>query len=77
MHATDSPPQLSAEWLLDLTGDTLTWTRTHTKAAVAVRAPLTDLLLLVYKRRPATGAPIEILGDEQLLHFWLDRVSFE
>jgi uncharacterized protein (TIGR03083 family) len=27
-------------------------------------------------RRPARGAGVEVLGDAQLLDFWLDRVSF-
>ena len=44
---------------------------------VGVRGPLTDLLLVIYKRRPARSKGIEILGDAQLLDFWLERVSFE
>jgi uncharacterized protein (TIGR03083 family) len=76
LHATDAAPELGAEWVVDLTGEVITWRRAHEKAAVAVRGPLTDLLLLIYKRRPARGAGIEILGDEQLLDFWLDRVGF-
>jgi hypothetical protein len=62
--------------VVDLTGDAITWRRAHEKAAVAVRAPLTDLLLLIYKRRPAHGAGIEVFGDADLLGFWLERVSF-
>jgi uncharacterized protein (TIGR03083 family) len=76
LHATDTPPELSAEWVIDLTGDVIAWRRAHEKAAVAVRGPLTDLLLLIYKRRPARGNDIEILGDARLLDFWLERVSF-
>ncbi|MGA5131998.1 maleylpyruvate isomerase family mycothiol-dependent enzyme [Streptomyces olivoreticuli] len=72
-HATDAE---AAEWVVDLTGDAIVWRRAHEKAAVAVRAPLTDLLLLVYKRRPPRGEGVEIFGDEQLLDFWLERVSF-
>lgn len=75
-HATDTPPESAAEWLVDLTGDTPTWRRTHEKATIAVRGPLTDLLLLVYHRRPATSPSLEILGDGRLLHFWLERVAF-
>ena len=75
-HATDTAPEAAAEWLVDLTGDAITWRRAHEKAAVAVRGPLTDLLLVIYKRRPAAGPGIEVLGDAQLLDFWLDRVSF-
>ena len=75
-HATDTAPEAAAEWLVDLTGDAITWRRAHEKAAVAVRGPLTDLLLVIYKRRPAGSPGIEVLGDAQLLDFWLDRVSF-
>jgi len=75
-HATDTAPEAGAEWLVDLTGPALAWRRAHEKAAVAVRAPLTDLLLLVYKRRAAVGENVQILGDADLLAFWLDRVDF-
>ena len=51
-HATDTAPEAAAEWLVDLTGDAIAWRRAHEKAAVAVRGPLTDLLLVVYRRRP-------------------------
>jgi hypothetical protein len=76
LHATDTAPDAAAEWLMDLTGDAITWRRAHEKAAVAVRGPLTDLLLIVYRRRPARGEGIEILGDAELLDFWLERVGF-
>ena len=76
LHATDTPPGLGAEWVVDLTGEAITWRRGHEAAAVAVRGPLTELLLLVYRRRPMAEADIEVLGDADLLDFWLDRVSF-
>ncbi|MGQ0775738.1 MAG: hypothetical protein ACT4NY_15190 [Pseudonocardiales bacterium] len=81
LHATDTAPEAAApeaaaEWLVDLTGDTIVWRRAHEKAAVTVRGPLIDLLLVVYRRRPARSEGIEILGDGQLLDFWLERISF-
>jgi len=76
LHATDTGPEAAAEWVVDLTGDAITWRRAHEKAAVAVRGPLTDLLLVIYKRRPARSPGIEVIGDEKLLDFWLERVSF-
>ena len=76
VHATDTTPEAATEWLIDLTGDAIVWRRAHEKAAVAVRAPLTDLLLVVYRRRPARGQGIEVLGDVALLDFWLERVGF-
>ena len=76
-HATDTAPEAAAEWVIDLTGEASVWRRAHEKAAVAVRGPLTDLLLVIYRRRPAHSKDIEVLGDVQLLDFWLERVSFE
>ncbi|ARF55230.1 maleylpyruvate isomerase family mycothiol-dependent enzyme [Streptomyces gilvosporeus] len=75
-HATDTPPEAAADWLVDLTGDALAWRRSPGPAAVSVRAPLTDLLLLVYGRRPADTEPYEIQGDAELLDFWLAEVIF-
>jgi uncharacterized protein (TIGR03083 family) len=75
-HATDTAPETAAEWLIDLTGDAIVWRRAHEKAAVAVRGPLVDLLLVIYKRRPARSEGIEILGDAEWLDFWLERISF-
>jgi hypothetical protein len=62
--------------LIDLTGAAITWRRAHEKAAVAVHGPLTDLLLVIYKRRPPRGDGIEVFGDAALLDCWLERVSF-
>jgi uncharacterized protein (TIGR03083 family) len=83
-HATDTAPEASAEWVVDLTGDTIVWRRAHEKAAVAARGTLTDLLLTIYRRLPVEregrqgrqGKGIEVLGDAKLLDFWLERVSF-
>jgi hypothetical protein len=74
LHATDTAPELHAEWVLDLTGDVITWRRAHEKSAVAVRGPITELLLLIYRRRSPDG--LDVLGDAELLSFWLERVAF-
>ena len=75
-HATDAPPEVDAEWVVDLTGDAITWRAGHEKATVAVRGPLTDLLLLIYRRRAVAETGAEVFGDAGLLDFWLDRVAF-
>ena len=59
--------------MIDLTGEAITWRHAHEKAAVAAR-PLTDLLLVLYRRPPA--AVLEVLGDAGLLDLWLDRAKF-
>ncbi|WP_026313725.1 maleylpyruvate isomerase family mycothiol-dependent enzyme [Actinomadura flavalba] len=72
LHATDT----EAEWLLDLTGKTITWRPDHAKAAVAVRAPVTDLFLTTYRRLPADNEAVQVLGDAAFYHFWYDRLTF-
>lgn len=74
LHATDTAPETRAEWFVDLTGDTIAWHRSHEKAAVAVRAPLTDLLLFVYGRRRYES--LEVFGDTALLDEWLEHSTF-
>ena len=70
LHATDT----DAHWLLDLTGDVIAWWRADEPAAADIRAPVTDLLLTIYRRRPAAG--LDIIGDAKLVDFWLERVAF-
>ena len=72
LHATDT----DAHWLLDLTGEVITWRRCDELAAAGIRAPVTDLLLAVYRRRPVGADGIEVTGDAGLVDFWLERVGF-
>ncbi|MCW2621663.1 MAG: maleylpyruvate isomerase family mycothiol-dependent enzyme [Frankiales bacterium] len=76
LHATDVPAEAHAEWVVDLTGEVLAWRRAHEKSAVAVRGPLTALLLVVYGRQAARDAPVEVLGDRALLEEWLGLLAF-
>ena len=54
----------------------VTWRRGHERADVALRGPLTSLLLAFYRRLPLDGSGLEVLGDRQLLEFWLERATF-
>lgn len=76
LHATDVPAEAHAEWVVDLTGAAVAWRRAHEKSAVAVRGPLTALLLVVYGRQEVRHAPVEVLGDDALLEEWLGQVAF-
>jgi uncharacterized protein (TIGR03083 family) len=76
LHATDSTAELNAEWLVELAEEGLTWRRGHEKATVALRGPLTDVMLAFYRRLPLDSPRLEILGDRELLEFWLARASF-
>lgn len=71
------PPGATPGWRVDLTGTSVTCHRTSaTAATVTVRAPLTDLLLLLYGRRTAAEATIEAEGDVRVLDLWVERSGF-
>ncbi|MFC7308752.1 maleylpyruvate isomerase family mycothiol-dependent enzyme [Streptomyces monticola] len=76
LHATDTAPGLNAEWLIELGADGVRWRRGHEKATVALRGPLTDVLNVFYRRLPADSDRVEVLGERELLDFWLERASF-
>lgn len=80
LHATDVPAGssagLNAEWIIELTEDGLAWRRGHEKATVALRGPLTAVLLAFYRRLPLDSEELEVLGDRALLEFWLEKASF-
>jgi uncharacterized protein (TIGR03083 family) len=65
-----------AAWFVDLTGEVITWHRGSGDAAVTVRAPLTELLLMLYRRRDPYGTDIKITGNAELLDFWYGYVGF-
>jgi uncharacterized protein (TIGR03083 family) len=76
LHATDATPGLNAEWLIDLSEQVPTWRRGHEKATVALRGPLTSVLLAFYRRLPLDSPGLEVLGERELLEFWLRRATF-
>ncbi|QIQ05024.1 maleylpyruvate isomerase family mycothiol-dependent enzyme [Streptomyces liangshanensis] len=76
-HSQDDHPQgIDAEWLIEFGEDGFTWRHDHRKATVALRGPLTDLMLVLQRRLPADSGRVEVLGDAKLLDFWLERTSF-
>ncbi|QEV20526.1 maleylpyruvate isomerase family mycothiol-dependent enzyme [Streptomyces alboniger] len=76
LHATDAPPGLNAEWLIEFGEDGFTWRRGHAKATVALRGPLTEVLLAFYRRRSLDAGRVEVVGERELLDFWLERATF-
>ncbi|MDT0547444.1 maleylpyruvate isomerase family mycothiol-dependent enzyme [Streptomyces lonegramiae] len=70
-RATDDP---AGEWRVDLTGDVPRWRRGGGDAAVTVRGPVAELLLLVYGR--PVDERTEIHGERALLDLWLKRTGF-
>ncbi|AXK35417.1 maleylpyruvate isomerase family mycothiol-dependent enzyme [Streptomyces armeniacus] len=81
LHATDTGggedgSGVRAEWLIELGPDGPLWHRTHGTATTALRGPLTDVLLVFYRRLAPDSDRVEVLGDPVLLDFWLERTSF-
>jgi hypothetical protein len=76
LHATDAAPELNAEWLIELGEEGLGWRRGHEKATVALRGPLTSVLLAFYRRLPLDAPGLEVLGEREVLEFWLEHSSF-
>ncbi|MFE2054940.1 maleylpyruvate isomerase family mycothiol-dependent enzyme [Streptomyces sp. NPDC059446] len=73
LHATDVP---GAEWLIEFGEDGFTWSHAHGKATVALRGPLTGLMLAFNRRQKPDEGGLDVLGDRELLDFWLERSSF-
>ncbi|MEW2257058.1 maleylpyruvate isomerase family mycothiol-dependent enzyme [Streptomyces sp. NPDC047869] len=76
LHATDTDPALNAEWIVELGEEGVGWRRGHEKATVALRGPLTSVLLAFYRRLPLDAPGLEVLGERAVLEFWLERTSF-
>jgi uncharacterized protein (TIGR03083 family) len=83
LHATDSvaglgaaADGLGAEWLITLEPRGFRWSRTHAKGAAAVRGPVGELYLFVWRRRTPRSKEIEVLGDHTLLDHWVVNASF-
>ncbi|MET7735525.1 maleylpyruvate isomerase family mycothiol-dependent enzyme [Streptomyces sp. NPDC005402] len=76
LHATDVTAELSADWVVELTEDVIVWRRGHEKATVALRGPLTAVLLAFYRRLPLDSPELQVLGERELLEFWLERTTF-
>jgi uncharacterized protein (TIGR03083 family) len=70
LHATDT----GDSWLLDFTGDAISWRRGADAATATVSGPVTELLLALYRRRPVST--LAVSGDAELVDFWMDRVAF-
>ncbi|MEH0547142.1 maleylpyruvate isomerase family mycothiol-dependent enzyme [Streptomyces sp. B21-105] len=76
LHATDAPAGIDAEWLIELTERGIVWRRGHEKATVALRGPLTSVLLAFYRRLPLESPGLEVLGEREVLEFWLENTTF-
>lgn len=75
LHAADTPAELAAEWLTGQSDEGITPRRDHEKANVALRGPLTDMLLAFCRRHPPDAPGPEVPGDRKLLELWLEKAT--
>ena len=77
LHATDAADGVASEWLVELEASGFGWRHGHERAAVAVRAPMADLLRVVTRRLPHDAQGVEVLGDAAVLDAWLERMRLQ
>ncbi|WP_346094723.1 maleylpyruvate isomerase N-terminal domain-containing protein [Streptomyces olivaceiscleroticus] len=77
LHATDIG-QGGSRWIIDMTGDRLTWRRAGAgeRAAATLSGPLTDVLLVFYRRLPPEHPTVTVQGDRDLFDEWIGLVSW-
>ncbi|MFE0249857.1 maleylpyruvate isomerase family mycothiol-dependent enzyme [Streptomyces sp. NPDC059010] len=89
LHATDDTGAVDAErsemgapppegWgrVIELGENAIAWRHGHEKATVALRGPLTSVFLAFYRRLPLDAPELEVVGERELLEFWLERATF-
>ncbi|MEU6573727.1 maleylpyruvate isomerase family mycothiol-dependent enzyme [Streptomyces sp. NPDC046805] len=76
LHATDTTPETNAEWIVEFGAEGVDWRRGHEKATVALRGPLTSVLLAFLRRLPLDSPELEVLGDRAVLASWLEWARF-
>jgi uncharacterized protein (TIGR03083 family) len=76
VHATDPELGGAGEWLVTHSSDGIRVTGGHGSGDVALSGQAADLLLVLLGRKPATGAPVKVFGDHDLLDAWLTGITF-
>lgn len=76
VHATDEGLDGAGEWLVRRTASGLALERGHARADVAVRGPAAPMFLGLLRRLPLTEPGVQVLGDEELLGYWLENTQF-
>lgn len=71
LHATDEG--VEGEWVFTFGDEAIDVTREHAKGDVAARASASDLLLMLWNRKPRET--VETFGDTELLDTFLEALS--
>lgn len=70
LHTTDAP----GEWFLRFDGEQMQVTREHAKGDVAVRGAASDVLLVLYGRKPTDA--VDVFGDAALFERFREQAKF-
>lgn len=76
LHATDDSLGGVGEWMITSTEEGIDWSHEHGKGDVAVRGPVTDLLLAVTRRRTPADSGLETFGQTAIWDRWLEHTPF-
>ena len=76
LHAAETALGPTGEWTIVHDDDGVWWSHNHEKGDVAVRGPVTGLLLALTRRRTAADLGVDVLGDADVWDRWLERTPF-
>lgn len=76
LHASEEQLGPTGEWTIVHDDDGLWWSHNHEKGDVALRGPVTDLMLAITRRRTAADLGVDVLGDTTVWDRWLERTAF-
>ncbi|MGB3229599.1 MAG: maleylpyruvate isomerase family mycothiol-dependent enzyme, partial [Mycobacterium sp.] len=76
LHATEEKLGPTGEWTIVHDDDGVWWSHSHSKGSVALRGPVTELLLATVRRKTAAEAGLEVFGDTAVWQAWLDSTPY-
>lgn len=76
LHATEEKLGPTGEWTIVHDEDGVWWSHSHSKGSVALRGPVTELLLVMVRRKTADEAGLEVFGDAAVWQEWLDSTPY-
>ena len=76
LHAAEEALGPTGEWLVVNDEDGLGWSHKHGKGSVAVRGPVTGLLLAVTRRQSVDAAGLDVVGDDAVWQNWVAHSAF-
>ncbi|MDY6998438.1 MAG: maleylpyruvate isomerase family mycothiol-dependent enzyme [Actinomycetota bacterium] len=76
LHATEEKLGPTGEWTIVHDEDGIWWSHSHSKGSVAVRGPVTELLLAMVRRKSTAEAGLDVFGDTAVWQAWLDSTPY-